>query len=107
MTRYATRYNYVARLTLALSCFCSVFTISSNWSSSAFLLMVTDTAMQTPDLRASWMNEAIPWTQLHRIYHFIFSADSSNIGDSAPKIVVVFQELTFSPYSPWAATVLT
>ena len=37
----------------------------------------------------------------------IFSADSSNIGDSAPKIVGVFQELTFSPYSPWAATVLT
>ena len=42
-----------------------------------------------------------------RIYHFIFSADSSNISDSAPKIVGVFQELTFSPYSPWAATVLT
>lgn len=48
-------------ITRAFSAARRVSTTSSNSWSSAFLFIVTDTAIQTPDFFANWINDEIPW----------------------------------------------
>ena len=53
--------NFKLAITRAFSAARRVSTTSSNSWSSAFLFIVTDTAIQTPDFFANWINDEIPW----------------------------------------------